>query len=457
MIEFRMPSLGADMEHGTVLEWYVKPGDHVRRGDIVAVIDTEKAEIEVEIWDEGTVERILIPPGDQVPVGTVLATLRVPGEVAAPGAVELTGEAAPAPPAAARTPGEAGPAPVAPPPTEPTRPPSAPAKPAAPPTAPEAPAPPAAPQLPPEAAPPPVAPPPSGAPPPTPPPPGAEAGRIHASPLARRLAREFGVDLASVRGSGPGGAIQKADVEAAAGAAARPEAAPRERVARPSAERQAAMRRAIASAMARSKREIPHYYLETDVDFSRALRWLEAENLKRPVAERLLYAVLLVKAVARALDAVPELNGHWVDGAFRPSTAVHVGFAIALRGGGLLAPALHDADRKSVDELMRELRDLVGRARNGKLRASEVLDATITVTSLGELGVEKVFGVIYPPQVALVGFGRVNERAWAEGGMVGARPVVTATLSADHRASDGQRGAKFLAAVARALQEPEKL
>jgi pyruvate dehydrogenase E2 component (dihydrolipoamide acetyltransferase) len=260
------------------------------------------------------------------------------------------------------------------------------------------------------------------------------------------------VDLASVRGSGPGGAIQKADVEAAAGAAARPEVARHERAARPSAERQAAMRRAIASAMARSKREIPHYYLETDVEFSRALRWLEAENLKRPVAERLLYAVLLVKAVARALDAV-----HWVDGAFRPSTAVHVGFAIALRGGGLLAPALHDADRKSVDELMRELRDLVGRARNGKLRASEVLDATITVTSLGELGVEKVFGVIYPPQVALVGFGRVSERAWAEGGMVGARPVVTATLSADHRASDGQRGAKFLAAVARALQEPEKL
>lgn len=438
MIEFRMPSLGADMEEGTVLEWYVKPGDRVGRGDIVAVVDTEKAEIEVEIWDEGVVERILIPPGQKVPVGTVLATLLAPSEVAAArGEAGLPGQAAPVSPAEGPGPGE-----TAPPPARPTPPPSAPPKPAPPPRAPEptpAAAPTTAPPRPERAA------------------PRAEAARVHASPLARRLARDLGVDLASVRGSGPGGAIHKADVEAAAGAAPLPEVAPRERAPRPSAERQAAMRSAIASAMARSKREIPHYYLETDVDFSRALRWLEAENLKRPVAERLLYPVLLVKAVARALDAVPELNGHWVEGAFRPGSAIHVGFAIALRGGGLLAPALHDVDRKSIDELMRDLRDLVGRARNGKLRASEVLDPTITVTSLGERGVEKVYGVIYPPQVALVGFGRVSERAWAAGGMVGARPVVTATLSADHRASDGQRGAKFLAAVARALQEPEKL
>jgi pyruvate dehydrogenase E2 component (dihydrolipoamide acetyltransferase) len=443
MIEFRMPSLGADMEEGTVLEWYVKPGDRVGRGDIIAVVDTEKAEIEVEIWDEGVVERILIPPGQKVPVGTVLATLLAPGEVAAArGEPGLPGEAAPVSRAAVPGAGEAAPAP----------PPSAPPKPAPTPTAPEPTA--ARPTEPPPT--PPAAP--TTAPPrPEPAALRAEAARVHASPLARRLARDLGVDLASVRGSGPGGAIQKADVEAAAGAAPRPEAAPRERAPRPSAERQAAMRGAIASAMARSKREIPHYYLETDVDFSRALRWLEAENLKRPVAERLLYPVLLVKAVARALEAVPDLNGHWVDGAFRPGSAIHVGFAIALRGGGLLAPALHDAGSKSIDELMRDLRDLVGRARNGKLRASEVLDATITVTSLGERGVEKVYGVIYPPQVALVGFGRVSERAWAEGGMVGARPVVTATLSADHRASDGQRGAKFLTAVARALQEPGKL
>jgi pyruvate dehydrogenase E2 component (dihydrolipoamide acetyltransferase) len=173
------------------------------------------------------------------------------------------------------------------------------------------------------------------------------------------------------------------------------------------------------------------------------------------VVERLLLAPLLLKAVARGIAAAPDLNGHWVDGAFRPGEGVHLGVVISLRGGGLLAPTLRDVDRKSVDELMRELREVTGRARRGTLRGADVTEATLTVTNLGEGGVETVFGVIHPPQVALAGFCRVTERAWAEGGLVGARPVVTATLSADHRASDGQRGARFLAAVARALRDPE--
>jgi pyruvate dehydrogenase E2 component (dihydrolipoamide acetyltransferase) len=217
------------------------------------------------------------------------------------------------------------------------------------------------------------------------------------------------------------------------------------------------MRRAIAAAMARSKREIPHYYLATDVDMSRALAWLEKENARRPVTSRLLYSVMLLRAVARAIPEAPEMNGFWLDGAFRPGPGIHVGMAIALRGGGLVAPALHDVDRKSLDELMAGMLDLVKRTRKGVLRSSEVADATITVTSLGEQGVESLFGVIYPPQVALVGFGRIRERPWAQQGMVGARPLMAATLSADHRASDGHRGARFLSAIARALQEPEKL
>jgi pyruvate dehydrogenase E2 component (dihydrolipoamide acetyltransferase) len=217
------------------------------------------------------------------------------------------------------------------------------------------------------------------------------------------------------------------------------------------------MRRGIAAAMARSKREIPHYYLETGVDMSRALAWLEAENRRRPVPERLLHSVLLLKAVVLALEETPELNGHWVDDAFRPADGVHVGVAIAVRGGGLLAPAIVDADRKDLDQLMRDLRDLVGRARRAMLRSSELTRASITVTSLGELGVERVFGIIYPPQVALVGFGRVTEKPWAEAGRIVARPVIAASLSGDHRASDGHRGARFLAAVARLLQAPEDL
>ena len=177
----------------------------------------------------------------------------------------------------------------------------------------------------------------------------------------------------------------------------------------------------------------------------------------RPVAERVLPAALLLKAVARGLREVPELNGFWVDDAFRPGAGVHVGVAISLRGGGLVAPAIHDADALPLDALMRALRDLVQRARTGMLRSSELADATVTVTNLGDLGVGSVFGVIYPPQVALVGIGRVSERPWADGGMLGVRPVVTVTLAADHRASDGHRGGRLLTAIERLLQTPEQL
>jgi pyruvate dehydrogenase E2 component (dihydrolipoamide acetyltransferase) len=175
------------------------------------------------------------------------------------------------------------------------------------------------------------------------------------------------------------------------------------------------------------------------------------------VSERLLYSVMLLKAVALAVHDVPEMNGFWVDGAFKPGAGTHVGVAIALRQGGLIAPAMHEVDKKSLDEIMVGLRDLVKRTRAGVLRSSEISEATITVTSLGEQGVETVFGVIYPPQVALVGFGKITERPWAVNGMVGARPVMTATLAADHRASDGHRGGLFLTAIERLLQEPEKL
>ncbi len=217
------------------------------------------------------------------------------------------------------------------------------------------------------------------------------------------------------------------------------------------------MRKVIAAAMARSKREIPHYYLGTHIDMSKAMAWLQAENLTRPVTERLLYSVLLLKAVALAVHEVPEMNGFWIDGASKRSEAVHVGVAISIRQGGLIAPAIHDVDKKSLGEIMVSLRDLVKRVRAGVLRSSEIAEATITVTSLGEQGVETVFGVIYPPQVALVGFGKIVEQAWARDGMVGARPIMMASLSGDHRASDGHRGGLFVAAIERLLQEPEKL
>jgi pyruvate dehydrogenase E2 component (dihydrolipoamide acetyltransferase) len=398
------------MEAGTLVEWLVHPGAHVKRGDIIAVVETEKGIIDIEVFETGVVEQLLVQPGMKVPVGTALATIRGVGEPVAAGAGPARVPERTAPPGP--------PSGVAPRPPEP------------------------APVLQPSV------------------PPTGKRQRI--SPLARKLAAELALDLGTVHGTGPEGTITRADVERAA--AVRPAAVPAPpppaaAAAGPAAvpEPQAGMRRAIAAAMARSNREIPHYYLQTRIDMSRALRWLEAENQKRPLQARLLPAVLLLKAVARALGDVPELNGYWLDDRHQPQEAVHIGFAVALRQGGLIAPAIHHVDLKSLDELMEALRDLIPRVRAGRLRSSEMSDATITVTNLGDLGVETVYGVIYPPQVALVGFGKIMEQPWAEHGMLGIRPVLTATLAADHRATDGRRGAQFLDALNHSLQEAATL
>jgi pyruvate dehydrogenase E2 component (dihydrolipoamide acetyltransferase) len=415
MAEFRMPSLGADMEAGTLVEWKVKPGDRLKRGDIIAEVETDKGVIEIEVFEDGIVEQILVQPDMQVPVGTVLATIRPVGTPPAP-AVEMPAE--PHRRAMVEEPGPAiQPLPV-------TTPAAAPGK------------------------------------------------RLRASPLARKLAAELDVDLSTVQGSGPDGAIERIDVERAAttrGAVEKPPApapvppSPPLQPAPPRAptpeapEFQRRMRRAIAGAMARSNREIPHYYLETRLDMSRALRWLEAENQRRSLKERLLPVVLLIKAVAQGLGDVPELNGYWIDDRLQPQEAIHIGFAVSLRQGGLVIPAIHHADLKTLDELMEVLRDLIPRVRSGRLRSSELTDATITLTNLGDLGVEVVYGVIYPPQVALVGFGKITEQPWAENGMLGVRPVLTATLAGDHRATDGHRGAQFLESLNRRMQEPAQL
>jgi len=364
MAEFRMPSLGADMEAGTLVEWLVKPGQSVKRGDIVCVVETQKGAIEVEIFESGTVAELLVQPGTEVPVGTVLALVRGEGEP------ELPAREQPAAPAAQ-------PAPPPPPPPVARRP----------------------------------------------------GGGPRASPAARNAAQVLGVDLAGVQGSGPGGAITLADVERAA-AQAKP---------KPEARRTSGMRQAIAAAMSRSKREIPHYYLSTRVDLGRALAWLRAENERRSVADRLLPVVLMLKASGLAARRFPNINGFFVDGEFRAAPDVHLGVAISLKDG-LVAPALHSVPDKPLGLLMSELSDLIQRARS-----SELADPTLTVTSMGDNGAESVFGVIFPPQVALVGFGRI-----AEG-------HVNLSLSADHRVSDGLSGSTFLTAIDRLLQKPEEL
>ncbi len=398
MSEFKMPALGADMDHGTLVEWLKKPGDTIAHGDTIAVVETEKGAIEVEVFEDGTIERLIANPGERLPVGTPIAIIRSPGE--------------PVPTAAA---------PEVPVPTTTTAPALAPTP--IPATAPVQAAPAVA----------------------TPPPAEAQPSRPHrVSPAARRRASELRVDADKLVGTGPDGAVLIADVEAVSLAAPARAPAP-------------SMRAVIGAAMARAKREIPHYYLSHTIDFEPSLRWLEGENLKRPVTERMLYGVLLLKAVALVLREFPEFNGQFTNGEFKSSAAIHMGVAISIRQGGLIAPAIHDVNKRSLADLMVALRDLVRRARAGGLRTSELSDGTITVTSLGEQGVEGIFPIIYPPQVAIVGFGTIASRPWVVGDAILPRRVITASLSGDHRVSDGHRGGRFLASLDSLLQEPEKL
>ncbi|MYM57220.1 dihydrolipoamide acetyltransferase family protein [Thalassovita mangrovi] len=381
---FKMPSLGADMEEGKLVEWLVGPGDTVKRGDVVAVVETQKGAIEIEIFEDGVVDRIDAALGTTLPVGAPLAVIRGEGEAAAP--------------AAAREP---EPVPTA-----------QPAKPV-----------------------------------PAPPPVAAVAGDIPASPAARARAAELGVDLSGVTGSGPGGAVVLADVDAAGKGKRKP--------AKQGLDLDA-MREAIAAAMTRSKHEIPHYYLEHEIDLQKADDWLRARNADCDPGDRILMGTLFVKAAALAARDVKGMNGQYEDG-FAPSKTVNAGVAVALRGGGLIAPAIMDAASQPLDQLMASMRDLVARARSGRLRGSEMTQGTITISSLGENGVDGMTAVIYPPQVAIVAFGTPRVAPRVVDGAVMARLCVHVTLAADHRVSDGRRGAKFLKQIDTLLQSPEEL
>lgn len=414
MIDFAMPALGADMDEGMLNEWLVKPGDTVTRGQIVAVVETTKAAVEIECWHDGVVAELLVPVGETVAVGTPLARLLEPGEK--PSATAPPAETAVAAPAAATVPRTKEPEESAAPPTQPV----------------------------------PV------------------GHRQWVSPVARRTAATLGVDLKSLTGTGPQGAITLHDVEHAAATAhheaPKPVAAPRpaataepKSAAEKARERGAAMRASIAAAMSRSKREIPHYYLADEIILDTALAWLTEQNAGRPITERILPAVLQLKAVGLAARKFSEFNGFWRDDGFEPALGQHVGVAISLRGGGLVAPAIHDVSEKKLHELMADLTDLVARARAGSLRSSEMSDPTITLTNLGDKGVDSVFGVIYPQQVAIVGFGKPAQRVVVVDGGIRVATTVQVTLAADHRASDGARGALFLAEINKLLQQPQDL
>jgi pyruvate dehydrogenase E2 component (dihydrolipoamide acetyltransferase) len=392
MIDFCMPSLGADMENGTLRDWLVKPGDKVKPGDIIAVVETQKGLIDIEVFDEGTIEQLVTREGEEVPVGSVMAVIN-------PSVKELHLEPAELQSAIRELPEEKIPEPHV------------------------------AVNI-------------------------ATARTVRASPLAKKIAGERGIDLSAITGTGDGGAITKEDVERFI-LKAETTTEVVEKKASPQVSTES-IRMAVAAAMSKSNKEIPHYYLETKVDMSKAMAWLAETNKARPIKKRILPVALLLKAVAKAIRIAPDLNSYWNNGLQRKED-IHIGFVISLRTGGLMIPAIHNTDQKSVEEIMEALWDIIPRARDLKLRSSELSDSTITVTNLGEGEAETLYGIIYPPQVALVGFGAITEQPWAENGMLGVRPVLSITLAADHRATDGQTGSRFLTTFKNLLQKPGEL
>ena len=401
--EYTMPSLGADMDEGRVLEWRVAQGDTVHRGDLIAVVETEKSDIDIEIWHDGIIDEFLVEIGDLVDVGTPIVRLHSVDGAAppsgSPSPQEVTTHEAPTP---TKNPADVTPT-------------ATPARNFG-----------------------------AGAAPIT-----ATSGRVPASPLARRLAETRGIDLGALRGSGPGGAVIEADVIAAA----------TDSPAHPTAPRRSpdTMRALIAERMSTANSEIPHYYLSRDLDVGPLESWLAERNAERAISERILPAACFIRAVALAAARHQELNGFWVDDHFEPADSVNVAMAISLRRGGLITPQIERADERSLDEVMTALTELVAAARTGNLRASWMTGATITVTHLGNTGADLVHGVISPPQVALVGFGRTRTVPWVIDDRVVVRPVATSTLAADHRATDGAVGSRFLATLATLIDHPEDL
>ncbi|WP_372972799.1 dihydrolipoamide acetyltransferase family protein [Marinobacter sp.] len=417
MSEFTMPSLGADMDVGKLVQWKVNVGDQVTRGQVIAAVETSKAVLDVEVFEDGVVEALYVGEGTEVDVGTPLARIGDGSGTGSPGPLTEAGsgpevsspETATWATVAEVTAHDIGPEKAS-----------------------------MEHQLSPSEA-------------------GAEesvpdsqgSGRVPASPAARRKAREAGVDLSDIRGSGPDGAIVLRDLQGATPGR-------RQAPAGGGFDREQ-MRTTIAAAMTRSKREIPHYYLATMVDLHAAEAWLADYNQHQPPEKRLLLAALFMKATAMALARYPELNGHYGEAGFVAAARVSLGMAVHLRGGGLVAPAIPDTDKLSLPELMQRLQDLVGRARGGGLRLSEITGGTATVTALGDRGVDTVYGVIYPPQVAMIGIGRARRRPLAVGDGVAVRLAVDLTLAADHRVCDGHLGALFLNEIEQRLQQPEAL
>lgn len=414
-----MPSLGADMDEGKLLEWHIKPGDKINKGDLIAVVETQKAAVEIESFRSGRVQELIAKIDDIIPVGQVIATLEIETDSAEAPAAAPTNQVASnlvnsnlvdanlaalnttAANTAAAEVQAAQPSPIAAPET------IAPAKTAT-----------------------------------------ASGERLLISPAARRLADAHKLDLTQIKGTGREGAIELRDIEPLVTTPAKTGAG----------NSLINIREAIARVMSRSKREIPHYYLQSQFVVDTLVTWLDTQNRNSPPEQRLFMPAVLMRAIVLALKTNSAMNGFYENGIFTPSSAIHLGITVSLKPDGVMTPAILDAQDLSLSELNAAFADLVQRARAGKLRNREMTDGTITVTNVGDLGADAVTGVIFAPQVALIGLGRIHKAAVVdtEGGLR-AGLVLNATLSADHRVTDGLAGSKLLSTLGRLLTQPEGL
>ncbi|WP_304543875.1 dihydrolipoamide acetyltransferase family protein [Sulfurimonas microaerophilic] len=408
MSEFVMPSLGADMESAILMEWHVKEGDKVSKGDVIAEVETSKGVIEIEVFEDGIVEKLLVEEETECKVGTPLAIIASDANESVEVKVEEKVEVEPPKEVIQQEELEPKKEVKLEPQEEPVV--------------------------------------------------KVQSRELKISPAARKRAEELGIDISTI--TPIDGVIQLAQLEALNPQEVKvvvKEEKPQEKKKSETKDTKEGMRQAIAAAMSKSNAEIPHYYLSTSINMTPALEYLEELNKQRSIKERILPIAMLIRAVALALQEVPELNGFWHEEELHISKAIHPGIAIALRKGGLITPALLNADIMNLNDTMDSLSNLITRTRAGKLRSSELMAQTITITNLGDLGVDSVFGVIYPPQVAVIGFGIIKDAPWAEGDALCVRKVMQATLAGDHRATDGRVGAKFLDKLNNVLQNPKEL
>ena len=452
-----LAKLSPTMEEGTIVKWNKKEGDPVKQGDVLAEIETDKANMEMEAQGSGVLRKILVPAGGKAPVGSLIGVIADANEdISKMVASAATPAAAPAAPAPAPTQQQQQPPPQPQPPQQQ-------AQPQPPPAAPQPSAPPApAPQ--PAAAPVAAAPaPPAAGPRPVPAPAASEGGRVKASPLARSMAAHRNIPLDAVAGSGPGGRIIKRDIEAWSGAptAARVAApaappAPTGPAITPGQELPVSnMRKVIAKRLAESMFTAPHFYVtvEIDMDSAVALR----EQLQRGEDVKVTYNDLVVKACAKALTRFPMVNASWGGDKIATHGEVHVGVAVTIPDG-LITPVVRNADRKSVVEISREVKDLAARARDRKLKPEEFTGSTFTISNLGMFGVTEFTAIINPPESAILAVGAVqNVPVVGEDGSLRAGHRMKVTLSSDHRVVDGAMAAQFLGEVRRLLENPVSL